>query len=149
MLARYVGLDSLLLVRGTEGGVIPSFRADAHVVRYSGDSNDEEHDLPLQPLALARAYRAMDIPDSTPSPEPSAATPGMKWDIDAFAALCATEGQSALENKAGPIRDAAILGAAMTMWHIGHCADLDDAVKRARHAVESGEALRRLEAGVS
>lgn len=148
MLARYVGFDSLLLVRGTEGGVIPSFRADAHVVRYTNNSDDEEHDLPLQPIGLARDYRALDIPESIPQPDQNTPNIGMKWNIEALAELCAEHGRAALANEPGPVHDAAVLGAAMTLWHIGQSPDLDSAVAQARTAIESGEALARFNAGI-
>lgn len=145
-LARYVGFNSLLLVRGTEGGVIPSFRADAHVVRYRGDSADEEHDIPLAPLGMDRDYRALDIPDNSATAKANDKTIGMKWDIEALAKLCASEGRAALENKPGPIHDAAVMGAAMSLWHTGNSPDMPDAVFRAKQAISSGEALKRLDA---
>ncbi|MBX2835732.1 MAG: anthranilate phosphoribosyltransferase [Gammaproteobacteria bacterium] len=148
-LARHVHFDSLLLVRGTEGGVIPSFRADVHVVRYSDTSNEQELDIPLEPLDLSRNYRAMDIPETCPPAEYNLSTIGMKWDIDALAELCAKEGRAALENTPGPIHDAAVLGAALSLWHIGRATDMDEAVRQAKQAIESGEALRRLEAGIN
>jgi anthranilate phosphoribosyltransferase len=149
MLARYVGFDSLLLVRGTEGGVTPSFRADAHVVRYKGDAAEEEHDLPLQPLAMARDYRALDIPDTMPTAAQDPKTLGMKWDINALATLCAEQGVAALEDKPGPVHDAAVLDTALTLWHLGRTDSLLDGVTQARQAISSGEALARLNAYIS
>jgi len=50
MLARHVGYDSLLLVRGTEGGIIPSFRADAHIIRYYESNEVEETQRTFQKI---------------------------------------------------------------------------------------------------
>ncbi len=146
MLARYVGFDSLLLVRGTEGGVTPSFRADAHVVRYKGEAPEEEHDLPLQPLDMMRTYRALDIPDNMTLATEDPTTLGMKWDINDLAKLCAEQGRAALEDTPGPVHDAAVLDTALTLWHLGRVDALLDGVNMARKAITSGDALARLDA---
>lgn len=145
-LARYVGFDSLLLVRGTEGGVTPSFRADAHIVRYKGKEPEEEHDLPLKPLDMLRTYRALDIPDTQTVAAEDPTTLGMKWDINDLAALCAEQGRAALEDTPGPIHDAAVLDTALTLWHLGRVDTLLEGVNRARKAITSGDALSRLDA---
>jgi len=156
MLAKHAGLDSLLLVKGTEGGIIPSFRAHAHIVRYSKTNSgshdtqtdsaeiNEELDLDLAPLSLEREYRAENIPDSFPPAKPHPDYPGMKWDIAALSKLCADRGCDALAGSAGATRDAVILGAAMTLWHLGREPDMAMAVLRCKEAVDSGEAQKRL-----
>ena len=149
MLARHMGLDSLLLIRGTEGGVIPSFRARAHFVRYSGDQEAEEHDVELEPMQLNRDYRAEDIPETMPAPAKPIEHLGMKWDNKALAELCAEKGLRALEGQPGAVYDAAVIGTALTLWHTGKAATLPEAAQTARDAIESGEALKRLQAGLS
>jgi len=154
MLARHVGYDSLLLVRGTEGGIIPSFRAPAHVIRYGeGIKHNEgadfqELDLDLTEMDLVREYRAADIPEDLPLASKDSHPVGMKWDIDALSALCAEQGRDALSGKSGPLLDAAVLGAALVMWHTGKEQSLAKAANKARAAIASGEALRRLDAGL-
>jgi len=175
MLARHVNYDSLLLVRGTEGGIIPSFRSRAHFVRYGrhntesnpidqshtiqsdtiqsdtdrGDTNDfDEFDLDLEAMGLQRDYRAADIPDDFPAANPATDPVGMKWDLKALAQRCASEGHAALSGASGPIHDAAVLGAAVIMWHTGKATDLASAADTARTAIDSGAALSRFEAGL-
>lgn len=148
MLGRHMSHDSLLLIRGTEGGVIPSFRAKAHFVRYSGKEAETEHDVELEPLGLARDYRAEDIPENMLAATPDPDTIGMKWDIDALAKLCADKGVCALEGEPGAVQDAAVLGSALIMWHIGAKASMEDATNSAREAINSGAALRHLRSGL-
>ena len=148
MLARHVGFDSLLLVRGTEGGIIPSFRGRAHVVRYDAETEYDERDIELGPMQLEREYRAADIPDDFPLAEGENVPIGMKWDIDKLSKRCADAGRQALSGEPGPLYDAAVLGAALTLWHLGKENHLNDACKRARAVIESGEALQRLDAGL-
>jgi len=148
MLARHVGFESLLLVRGTEGGIIPSFRSDAHIVRYDQHTDYEEIDINLAELDMLRDYRAEDIPDSLPLASAKTDPIGMKWDIDALSELCAERGRAALSGTQGALHDAAVLGAAMIMWHTGHLPSLSVATDRARKVIASGEALSRLDAGL-
>lgn len=148
MLARHMNYDSLLLVRGTEGGVIPSFRAKIHLVRYEGDTPESEHDIELAPLKLDRDYRAEDIPESMPAPTAKDAPLGMKWDVAELASLCAEKGLRALDGEPGAVYDAAVVGCALTLWHTGHCESLEQAADKARAAISSGEALKRLQAAL-
>jgi len=148
MLAKHMDYDSLLLVRGTEGGIIPSFRAEAHVVRYNDTVDYEELDIDLAPFELLRTYRAEDVPDDMPLASEDSHPIGMKWDIDALSAMCAEQGREALKGKSGALLDAAVLGAALIMWHTGFQPDLKAATDRAREAIASGDALSRLDAGL-
>ncbi len=148
MLGRHIKHDSLLLIRGTEGGIIPSFKARAHFVRYESDNDATEHDAELQPLGLARDYRAQDIPESTPPAPLHPERIGMKWDINALAGLCADAGLRALDGEPGAVQDAAVLGSALIMWHIGAEPTLEIATDRARDAISSGAARERLDAGL-
>ena len=148
MLARHVSYDSLLLVRGTEGGIIPSFRSKAHFVRFTDSIDYDEFDLDLQAMGLQRDYRAADIADDFPLANPQTSPIGMKWDIHALSELCAEEGLKALSGQSGPIYDAAVMGAATILWHIGKEPDLPAAADKARAAINSGEALKRLKAGL-
>ena len=148
MLARHMNYDSLLLIRGTEGGVIPSFKAKAHLVRYEGSETETEHDFELAPMGLDRDYRAEDIPDTFTRPLDKNAPIGMKWDVPALAELCADKGLRALDGEPGAILDAAVIGCALTLWHTGHCTSLQKGAEKARSAIQSGEALKRLQAGL-
>jgi len=99
-------------------------------------------------MDLIRVYRAADIPDDMPLASKASDPVGMKWDIDALSALCAEQGREALSGKSGPLLDAAVLGAALVMWHTGKERSLSIAADRARAVIASGEALQRLDAGL-
>lgn len=148
MLGRHMQHGSLLLVRGTEGGVIPSFRAKAHFVRYIGNDTETEHDIELNTMQLDRDYRAEDIPQTMTANHSHPEHIGMKWEIDTLAKLCAEKGVNALSGEAGAVYDAAVIGSALTLWHIGKAASLPEAADQAREAIHSGEALKRLHAGL-
>jgi anthranilate phosphoribosyltransferase len=107
-----------------------------------------ELDIDLTEMDLARDYRARDIPDSTALADAHSDQIGMKWDVEALAALCADAGRQALAGEPGPIQDAAVLGTALTLWHVGKAENLKEAARLARQAIASGAALERLEAGL-
>jgi anthranilate phosphoribosyltransferase len=145
MLARHIGYDSALLVRGTEGGVVPSFRSRGRVVHYHGSGDDTEVDIMPADLALDREYRAADIDPDTPK---ASAPLGRQWDINVLSSQCAEALKAGLQGTAGPAQDACVMGAALVLWHLGREADLAAAANRAREVIDSGEAWRRFEAGL-
>lgn len=153
MLARHAGFDSVLLVRGTEGGIIPSFRQRGRVVRYWDGGDEIEVDLEPEELDLRRDYRAADIPDSMALADTSDAAVadrvGLKWDINALSQACADAGVQALDGQAGPALDAIVYGAALALWHTGRASTMVDSARLAREAVDSGKALERLNAGLA
>lgn len=148
ILAKHVGYDSLLLIRGTEGGIIPSFRGRAHIVRFTKGLDYDERDLDLGEMSLERDYRAADIPEDLPLATSPPDPVGMKWNLTALSELCAEQGRLALSGEAGPLNDAAVLGAATVLWHLGKEPDLKTAADKARAAIKSGEALSRLKLGL-
>ena len=148
MLARHMEYDSLLLVRGTEGGIVPSFRGRAHIVRTQGNDLHSELDIELAPIGLDREYRAEDIPETTKPAVESPDRIGMKWDIETLSSMCAEAGLRALADEPGPAHDAAVLGSAMALWHLGKAKTMQQATDAAREAIGSGKAMQHLKKGL-
>jgi len=149
MLARHCDFQSYLLIKGTEGGVVPSFRAPARVVRgvkkTTSANSEYEHgevEFDLNEISMQREYRALDIPDTVTKSNIT----GLKWDIDSLADTCAQKGLAALGGEQGAVQDAAIMAAALILWHQRVCNDMAEAVKTAKKTIASGEALARLNA---
>ena len=69
MLARHAGFDSALLVRGVEGGVIPSLRQPGKASRY--DNHGEEYEIDFDPVqaGIEQTARAVPLPDDLPKTE--------------------------------------------------------------------------------
>jgi len=167
MLARHVGFDSALLVRGTEGGIIPSFRQRGRVVRFGGGDPDlaatdreiaavvdvdvdVEVDIEPQDMKLRREFRAADVPDDMRLADPALKTVdrvGLKWDIDEYSNACARAGVEAMRGQTGVAQDAIVFGTALALWHVGRVSSPADGAEQARVAIKSGAALSHLEAG--
>ena len=140
LLARHAGFDSALLVRGVEGGVIPSLCNNGKVFRYRGLGEEQPAEIRPSDLGINQHVRAPQIPGAPAAAETLA---GRALDNDGVAKAAAEAGVAALGGQAGPTRDSLVYGAALCLWHLGHHANLRSAADAARAALDSGEALRR------
>jgi len=141
LLARHAGFDSALLVRGVEGGVIPSLCNNGKVFRYRGLGEEQPAEIRPSDLGIDQQVRAPQIPGAPAAAETLA---GRALDNDGVAKAAAEAGVAALGGQAGPTRDSLVYGAALCLWHLGHHANLRSAADAARAALDSGVALRRL-----
>lgn len=146
MLARHAGFDSLLLVRGVEGGIIPSLRQTGKFYYYHDQG--EERSVEVQPsdLGIEQALRAVPLPKDLPSAAPSGDEIGMDVDSTAVADAAAEAGRDALAGKPGPTRDGLVYGAAACLWHLGRHDSMVAAADAVRRLLDSGKALEHLEA---
>jgi anthranilate phosphoribosyltransferase len=139
LLARHAGYDSALLVRGVEGGVIPSLAQNGRVFRYQGAGEESATDFKPADLGIVQSLRAPRLPGaSEESPEE---TP---LDAAAAAQAAAAAGRAALAGEPGATRDCLVYGAALCLWHLGRHGDLASAAAAVRSALDSGRALRHL-----
>jgi anthranilate phosphoribosyltransferase len=143
MLARHAGFDSALIVRGVEGGVIPSLCQTGRVFRYQDGGEEQGEDFKPAELGFHHTVRAARMPGDAAGAEgegEGVAAPDL-----AAAAKAAVEcGLEALGGRPGPTHDALAYGAALCLWHLGRCATMPEAVGVAREVLRSGKALARL-----
>ena len=96
MLARHAGFDSALLIRGVEGGVIPSLRQTGTCFNYQG--RGEEQSFEIDPVALGiEQSRARRPAAGRPAPDhPSGDDIAVAVDVPATARAAAEAGLAAL-----------------------------------------------------
>jgi anthranilate phosphoribosyltransferase len=140
MLARHAGFASALIVRGVEGGVIPSLAQTGRVFRYRDLAEETASDFKPAELGIEQTVRAPRLPGMGEAGE--AAAPGL--DTAAAARAAAEAGRAALEGAPGPTRDCLVYGAALCLWHLGRHASLSGAADAVRAVLDSGKALERL-----
>ena len=118
MLARHAGFASALIVRGTEGGILPSLRQAAPCFAYH--DRGEEHTFEAQPLAfgITQAVRAVPLPAALLQESHSEEDLPLTADIAAMAHATAAAGLEALQGQAGPMRDGLIYAAALVLLHL-------------------------------
>lgn len=144
MLARHVGFDSAMIVRGIEGGVVPSLRESGAYFCYHDRGEGCEAAVDPAALGIALSARAVPLPEALPK----AARPGdeiaIAIDMPATARAAAAAGIAALQGTRGPTYDALVLGAALVLAHLGRHDSLRDAADHARHTLDTGRAAARV-----
>ncbi|MEW6684146.1 MAG: anthranilate phosphoribosyltransferase [Nitrospirota bacterium] len=143
---RDVGYASTLVVRGIEGGVIPSLNAQTRVVSYQSGKPDEEWKLNPKDAGIESTRRSVPIAAKADQSTADEAIDdaSQEPDLSRLAAPAAEAGLEALKGKPGPTRDSLVLAAAMILRQVGRAETLQVAADLARRALDSGEALRRL-----
>ena len=142
-LARHAGFDSALLVRGTEGGVIPSLRQQGKVFRYQDFGQEVPTDINPADLGIEQNARAVPLPDSV-NKNPTGDEVACISDTAAAAAAAAAAGLAALKGERGAAYDSLVYAGALILWHTGKAADLESAAQRIRRVLDSGQAVTRL-----
>lgn len=134
LLARHAGFHSALIVRGVEGGVIPSLSQAGKAFHYH--DGGEERAIEFRPADLG-----IDAPLRAPRIDPAIEP----FDAGAAAKLAAGAGAAALAGEPGPTRESLVFGAALCLWHLRRCPSLNEGAQAARAALDSGAALARFE----
>ena len=141
LLARHAGYDSALLVRGTEGGIIPSLRQTGKIWHYHEKGEEQEVDLKPESLGIDQALRAVPLPEHLPGYRKKTDGVASSVDAEAIASEAARAGIEALEGKAGATFDSLVYGAGLCLWHLQRHASVGEAAKAVREVLASGKAL--------
>jgi anthranilate phosphoribosyltransferase len=145
MLARHAGFDSALIVRGVEGGVIPSLRQTGKVFYYHDRGEEQSLEFSPTDLGIHQPVRAVPLPDtSSEADENEDERTG--FDAASAARAAAEAGLAALEGRPGPTRDALVYGAALCLWHLKRSDSLAAAADAVRRVLDTGQARARLKA---
>ena len=139
MLARHAGFDSALIVRGVEGGVIPSLAQTGKVFQYHGGGEETSTEFKPTELGIGQSVRAPRIPGASDAGESDA-----PLDAAAVAKAAAAAGMAALAGAPGATRDSLVYGAALCLWHLGRHGNLRSAADAVRVVLDSGKALEHL-----
>lgn len=141
-LAHVAGFASAALVRGVEGGVLPSLRQPGKVYEYHDARELRLRELNPADINVEQAVRAVPVPDrlaAASSADDSEAT----VDADALAHSAAEIGLHALNGAHGPARDGLVYDGAIVLTHLQRCETLQQAAAQVRRALDSGAARAR------
>lgn len=144
-LARDAGFDSAAIVRGAEGGVVPSLKQPARLFEYHDGGEEALRELDPRDAGIERATRGVPLPELPPAPQRDDHI-AAEVDIDALARAAADAGLAALRGDAGPARDSLVYGGAIVLTHLDRGGSLAKAADAVRDALDSGRALARFEA---
>lgn len=144
LLARHAGFDSALLVRGVEGGVVPSLCQTGKVFRYLDGGEEQATEFKPAELGIDQTVRAPRIPGAAASDATAGDPAEAMFDSAAVAKAAAEAGLAALAGEPGPTRDCLVYGAALCLWHLGCHGSLKSAADAVRDALDRGKALAHL-----
>lgn len=144
MLARAAGYDSALLIRGVEGGVVPSLRQEGKYFYYHDKGEEQPVAVDPNKLGINQDVRAAGVPDEFTQTGPDGDVVTGSIDSDAVAAAVAEAGKRALSGEAGPLHDGLVYSGAICLKHLGRVDSLEQGADRVRELLASGAALDRL-----
>ncbi len=144
-LARQSGYTSAQVVRGVEGGVIPSLNQPSKFFAYRDDGDDRETRLDPQEFDIQSLVRAVPLPENL-SPREAGDDIQGAIDADELAHATARAGIATLEGAPGPLRESLLYGAAICLMQLGSEESAQACTARVRQALDSGEALERFQA---
>ena len=142
LLARDAGFDSALLVRGVEGGVVPSLRQNGKAFYYH--ERGEEKSVEFNPVdwGIVQTLRA---PRISGAADGEAEDEALQLDTTAVAKAAAQAGLEALRGAPGATRDAVVCAGALCLWHLRRRASLEAAADAVREVLDNGQALARIQ----
>jgi anthranilate phosphoribosyltransferase len=144
LLARHAGFDSALLVRGVEGGVIPSLRQTGTCYNYQHLGEEQPFEIDPAAPGIEQPVRAVPLPDDLPQATRPGDDIAVAVDVPATAQAAAQAGMAALEGSRGPTYDSLVFSGALILWHLGREPSVSAAAARVRKALDSGQAVRRV-----
>ena len=144
MLARHVGFDSMLLLRGVEGGVVPSLRQDGNYWYYHDRGEEQSVAVSPRMLGIEQSHRAVPLPDDLPKTSREGDEIAIAVDIRATAERAAEAGIAALRGEKGTSYDSLVYSAALILNHLGRHDSLGDAANHVRKVLDSGTAAQRV-----
>jgi anthranilate phosphoribosyltransferase len=146
-LAARAGFSSSILIRGVEGGVVPSLCQASRYFSSTDGVNLHQVDLEPAQLGIAQAERAVPLPGQLHED----ALRSVKAPGNVFAqelATCAAEtGLAALAGQDGPARDSLVYAGAVMLHALGKAKTLADAAARIRAVLDDGSAAQHFKAG--
>ena len=143
MLARNAGFDSSIVIRGTEGGVVPSLRQKANAHFYlDKEANDELLEVePDKELNIDQKVRAVKIADEFEK-KTKLDKIEIKVDPSEIAKESLKLGMEALSGATGPMRDCIALSASIMLKHVSKHS-ITDCYKEVNDVLDNGAALKR------
>lgn len=141
LLARQAGFDSALIVRGVEGGVIPSLQKAGRFFYYRDQGEEYSVDIDPAELGIDQSVRAVPLPADLHK----AGGTGETFDATTLAQAAAQAGMETLAGQPGPTREGLVFSAALCLWHVRRYDSVPAAARAVREVLDSGRALVRMQ----
>lgn len=146
-LAAAGGFARSVIVRGVEGGVVPSLSQAARYFTSADGESLEQVDIEPGTLGIAREERAVALPAALAARAEervrSVSEEGDDFALE-LARHAAQVGRAALDGEAGAARDALVYAGAVVLAGAGFAASMADGAERVRGVLDDGSASTRL-----
>ncbi|MGH8613772.1 MAG: anthranilate phosphoribosyltransferase [Gammaproteobacteria bacterium] len=143
LLARRAGFDSALIIRGAEGGVIPSLAKVSRFFYYHDQGEEQSVEIEPAQLGIDSSVRAMPLPADLRKPGEAGENAG--FDTATAAQAAAQAGIEALAGQSGLTREGLVFSAALCLWHVGRYDSVPVAAGAVREVLDSGKVLTRIQ----
>ncbi len=141
-LARQSGFDSMVLVRGVEGGIVPSLQQQGRVWTYLNKGEEQMTEVNPGVLGIQQDSRAVPIPAEITG-SPLAKVEDAVLDTQAAAKAAAEAGLAALNGASGAMRDSLVYSGSILLHQLGKADSMESAANMIKKVLDSGEALVR------
>lgn len=145
LVARHAGYASALIIRGVEGGVIPSLNARVDCTAFHEGGPNRLVQLDPREAGIEATVRAVPLPNAEAMGVEESDDESGTVDAAAIAQAAATAGLSALAGQPGPTRDSLIYAAAVFLYHLRRFESVATAAAAARKALDSGATRERFQ----
>jgi len=128
------GFDTSLVIRGVEGGVVPSLRQKGLMISYVGEVEKSRVEIDPKAMGIEQALRAIAFPSNMTTEN----------NKTILAEHTVTLGRSALAGERGLFYDGLVYATSLILWHLEKFTDLSSAADYVREVLDSGRAVTRL-----
>jgi len=137
-LARQAKFDSMILIRGVEGGVVPSLKQPGRFYSYSDMGEESMTETSPMDLGIEQAFRNNPLPEALKDIEEKK----NPEDIVALANEAAKQGLAMLKGEMGAARDSILYCGSIILSQTAKIS-ITDAAKQLKNAIDSGKALEK------
>ena len=140
MLARHAGFDSALLIRGVEGGVIPSLRQAGKFFYYHERGEEQMREITPADFGIDQPILPVPLPGAAETKSEEGDGVAATLDTALMARATVELGLETLAGKPSPMRDALVAAAAVALTHMKRHASLRAAADAVRAVLDNGQA---------
>ena len=135
-LAQRSGFSSSLLIRGVEGGIVPSLRQKGLMYSYYEGVEKDKVDIDPKKIGVIQELRAIGVPKKLEG----------SVQQSSLAKYVSNLGLEALSGDKGMFYDGLVYSASLILWHLGREKSLLSASEKVRSVLDSSKALERMKA---
>ena len=133
-LTNSVGFDTSLLIRGVEGGIIPSLRQKSLAISYIAGIETESIEIDPKIIGIKQELRAISFPRNL----------NLESGKTTLADHTVVLGKAALSGEKGMFYDGLVYLASLILWHVNKVNSIEEGASMVRLTLDSGRALKRL-----